>query len=49
MKIVDVKLQLAEIPLEEPFHSTWNPANPETTLFVSLVEVITFVARTSAR
>lgn len=41
MKIVDVKLQLAEIPLEEPFHSTWNPANPETTLFVSLVEVIT--------
>ncbi|MDR3084798.1 MAG: mandelate racemase/muconate lactonizing enzyme family protein [Christensenellaceae bacterium] len=41
MKITDVKLYLAEIPLEAPFHSTWNPGNPETKLFVSLVEVIT--------
>lgn len=41
MKITDVKLYLAEIPLEAPFHSTWNPDNPEKKLFVSLVEVIT--------
>ena len=41
MKIVDVKLQIVEVPLKEPFHSTWNPSNPETKLFVTLVEVIT--------
>ncbi|MDD2294584.1 MAG: mandelate racemase/muconate lactonizing enzyme family protein [Eubacteriales bacterium] len=41
MKIIDVKLQLAEIPLKEPYPSTWNPGNPETKLFVSLAEVIT--------
>lgn len=41
MKIVDAKLQIVEVPLPEPFHSTWNPANPETKLFVTIVEVIT--------
>jgi len=41
MKIVDIKLQLAEIPLDIPYPSTWNPGNPETKLFISLVEVIT--------
>lgn len=41
MKIKDVTLKLAEIPLEQPFHSTWNPGNPEKYLYVSLVEILT--------
>ena len=41
MKIVDAKLQLVEIPLPEPFPSTWNPSNPETKLFVTIAEIIT--------
>ena len=41
MKIIDAKLQIVEVPLETPFPSTWNPANPETKLFVTIAEVIT--------
>lgn len=41
MKIKDVTLKLSEIPLPEPFHSTWNPGNPEKLLYVSLVEILT--------
>ena len=41
MKIADIKLHLSEIPLSIPYPSTWNPGNPETKLFISMVEVIT--------
>ena len=41
MKITDVALRLVEVPLKEPFRSSWNPGNPEKKLFVSLVEVTT--------
>jgi L-alanine-DL-glutamate epimerase-like enolase superfamily enzyme len=41
LKIKDITLRLAEIPLEEPFHSTWNPGNPEKFLYVTLVEILT--------
>jgi L-alanine-DL-glutamate epimerase-like enolase superfamily enzyme len=41
MKITNAVLKLAEIPLKEPFHSVWNPGNPETKLYVSLVEILT--------
>lgn len=41
MKIIDAKLQIVEVFLETPFPSTWNPANPETKLFVTIAEVIT--------
>jgi len=41
MKIVDVRLQLAEVPLEKPFASAWNPGNPETKVYVTVAEVIT--------
>lgn len=41
MKIVDVRLQLVEVPLEKPFASCWNPGNPETKVFVTIAEVIT--------
>ena len=41
MKIVDVKLQLVEVPLEKPFASCWNPGNPETKVYVTIAEVIT--------
>ena len=41
MKIKDIKLHLSEIPLKIPYPSTWNPGNPETKLFISMVEVIT--------
>lgn len=41
MKIIDAKLQLAEVPLSEPFASAWNPGNPERVVFVTIAEVIT--------
>lgn len=41
MKIVDIKLQIVEVPLDKPFASVWNPGNPETKLFVTIAEVIT--------
>lgn len=41
MKITDATLRLVEVPLKEPFHSSWNPKNPETKLYVTLVEVTT--------
>lgn len=41
MKIIDVKLQVVEVPLPHPFPSTWNPGNPETKLFVTIAEIIT--------
>ncbi len=41
MKITDAHLTLAEVPLSDPFRSTWNPGNPEKKLFVTLVEVDT--------
>lgn len=41
LKIVDIKLQLVEVPLDPPFASVWNPGNPETKVFITLAEVIT--------
>jgi L-alanine-DL-glutamate epimerase-like enolase superfamily enzyme len=41
VKIKDITLRLAEIPLEDPFRSTWNPGNPERFLYVTLVEILT--------
>lgn len=41
MKIKDITLKLSEVPLSEPFRSTWNPGNPEKYLYVSMVEILT--------